>query len=141
MTEGLPRSPQPEEISNKRLEKLVTWTREVSQPVQGLLVPVNGETDSALSFWVCNKARPGEVLGVRTEEEPGEGLKGKEWLESVGPIELVETQGDFVEREEMRWASFLNISIVKDYALVGSRTRPLELLTLHHNLFSIDICC
>lgn len=91
MKEGLIPSQQPENISNKKLKTLVDWTREVSKPVQGLLVPVSGGTDSALSFWVCNKARPGEVLGVHTAEEDGEGLRAKEWFESVGPIELVET--------------------------------------------------
>ncbi len=111
--------------SIKTLETLVDWTREVSQPVQGLLVPVSGGTDSALAFWVCTQARPGEVLGVHTDNEP---LRGREWFESKGKLEIVETPGLEAEIEEMRWARFLNMNIVKDYGLVGSRTRTEDLM-------------
>lgn len=109
---------------DQKLDTLVKWVRETSKPVRGLLVPVSGGTDIALCFWICSQARPGEVLGVYT----GEILRSKEWFNSLGKVMVVDTPGDLKEVEEMRWARFLAISIVREYGLVGSRTRTEDLL-------------
>jgi len=108
----------------KKLEKIVQWTKEASKSVSGLLVPVSGGTDSALSFWVCSQARPGEVLGVHTQGP----LRAKEWFESLGEVVTVDTPGNIFEAEEMRWAKFLYMSREREYGLVGNRTRTEDLL-------------
>ncbi len=113
-----------QEIPDPRLGKIVDFVKDVSKPVDGLLVPVSGGTDSALTFWICTQAVPGKVLGVYA----GEDLRGKEWFESRGKIVRVETPGEEREVEEMRWARFLSMSKIRDFALVGSRTKTEDLL-------------
>jgi len=88
------------------------------------LVPISGGTDSALTYYICAKAKPGDVVGVYR----GERLRAKDWFESLGKVLTVDAPGEFREQEEMRWARFLTISIIREYGLVGSRTRTEDLL-------------
>jgi NH3-dependent NAD+ synthetase len=107
-----------------RLKALVEWIRRTAAPAKGLLVPVSGGSDSALGFWLCMLAFPGKTIAVHA----GGNLRRQDWFTSVGPVAFVETPGDFKEREEMRWARFLALSLERRYWLVGSRNRTEDLL-------------
>ena len=102
-----------------RLRSLVSWVRETAEPSKGLVIPVSGGSDSALCFWICRQAWPDKTIAVHAGRE----LRSKEWLEKTGAVEYTIAPGEHDEREEMRWARFLSMSLAKGYWLVGSRNR------------------
>ena len=104
---------------SKIVERLIEWIRTSAEPAQGLLIPMSGGSDSAVCFWLCSKAFPEKTIGVHA----GHALRCKEWFEGVGRVEYTDTPGEYLEREEMRWARFLSMSLTRRYWLVGSRNR------------------
>ncbi len=102
-----------------QLDNLTAWIRQTAANSNGLLIPVSGGSDSALCFWLCNRALPGRVVGVYAGKE----LRSVDWFRSVGQVEFTDTPGRREEREEMRWARFLAMSLARSYWLVGSRNR------------------
>ena len=101
------------------IETLTGWIAATAAKANGLLIPVSGGSDSALCFWLCNRALPGRVVGVYA----GTDLRRAGWFRSVGQVEFTETPGRHEEREEMRWARFLSMSLARGFWLVGSRNR------------------
>lgn len=101
----------------KKLETLIAWIRETAAPARGLLVPVSGGTDSALTFWLCNQAYPEKTLGVHI----GTDLPHANWFKLQGRVERLP---QVVNEDDIgRWARFLRLSIAGDRWLVGSRNR------------------
>ncbi len=116
---------------HRRIVGLINWISHTSFEANELLVPVSGGSDSALNFWFCCQTfgkkigiGGGKVVGVHA----GKNLRAREWFESVGPIKYVETPGEYAEREEMRWARFLAMSLERRSWLVGSRNRTEDML-------------
>jgi NH3-dependent NAD+ synthetase len=107
-----------------RLKALVEWIHHSAASAKGLLVPVSGGSDSALCFWLCMQAYPQKTIAVHA----GGALRRQDWFTSVGPVEFVETPGNYAEREEMRWARFLALGLERSLWLVGSRNRTEDLL-------------
>lgn len=103
----------------EKIKKLVRWIRETAEPAHGLLVPVSGGSDSALCFWLCSQTFPEKTVAVHA----GTDLRAKKWFARTGTIEYIDTPGEYTEREEMRWARFLSMSLARGFWLVGSRNR------------------
>ncbi len=102
-----------------RIARLLDWIRSVAGSARGLLIPVSGGSDSALCFWMCSQVFPDKTVAVHA----GDRLRAREWFERTGAIEYVSTPGEYDEREEMRWARFLAMSLARGFWLVGSRNR------------------
>jgi NH3-dependent NAD+ synthetase len=107
-----------------RVDALTEWIRETAAPASKLLIPVSGGSDSALIFWLCQRAYPEKAIAIHAGHE----LQSRAWFESIGPVEYVDTPGEHSEREEMRWARFLSRSLALSAWLVGSRNRTEDLL-------------
>lgn len=101
----------------EKLKRLIGWIRETAAPARGLLVPVSGGTDSALTFWLCAQAYPEKLMAVHV----GTDLPHAAWFRIHGRVErLPDVAG---EDDIGRWARFLRLSIAGDRWLVGSRNR------------------
>src|SRR5690348_2125871 len=101
----------------EKLLALADAVRTAAAPAKGLLVPVSGGTDSALTFWLCAQAFPEKTLGVFV----GAALPHAGWFDGIGRVErLPAVEG---EDDIGRWARFLRMSIAQDRWLVGSRNR------------------
>jgi len=102
---------------DERIQRLIDSIRETAAPARGLLVPVSGGTDSALTYWLCAQAFPEKTLAVHIGTE----LPHAAWFRIHGRVErLPEVVG---EDDIARWARFLRLSIAGDRWLVGSRNR------------------
>jgi len=100
-----------------KLQRLIDSIRETAAPARGLLVPVSGGTDSALTFWLCAQAFPEKVMAVHV----GTDLPHAEWFKIFGRVERLPS---VVGEDDIgRWARFLRLSIAGDRWLVGSRNR------------------
>ncbi len=108
----------------EKIDTLLKWIECVAVSANGLFIPVSGGSDSALCFWLCAKVFPKKTVAVHA----GSNLRGAEWFANVGAVEGVETPGAYEEREEMRWARFLSMSLARHAWLVGSRNRTEQLL-------------
>lgn len=100
-----------------KLQTLIDDIREKAVPARGLLVPISGGTDSALTFWLCAQAFPEKVMAVHVGTE----LPHAAWFKIFGRVErlpMVVSEDDIG-----RWARFLRLSIAGDRWLVGSRNR------------------
>ncbi len=109
-----------------RLETIIAWIRREACEARGLLVPISGGSDSALAFWLCRQAFPKKTVGVHAGSPAT--LRCAEWFAKTGPIEFVKTPGRHAEREEMRWARCLAMSLARKAWLVGTRNRTEDLL-------------
>lgn len=112
-----------------QLENLADWVRESAAPASGLLVPLSGGSDSALIFWLLNRAFAGsktKVVGVHI----GANLRCREWFESVGTVRLVNMPAmtDDDNAEVVRWAKVQSLCVKEGRWLVGSRNRTEEAL-------------
>lgn len=107
------------EYMSEPIKKLISWIRDSAASAHTLLVPVSGGSDSAFCFWLCSNAFPEKTIGVHA----GRSLRRRDWFESCGNIEYIDIPGEYSEREEMRWARFLALSIHHRAWLVGSRNR------------------
>lgn len=99
--------------------QLIDAIRVASAGAAGLLVPVSGGSDSALCFWLCSQAFPEKTVAVHA----GTSLREEAWFRATGHLEVVDTPGEHLEREEMRWARFLAAALAGSAWLVGSRNR------------------
>lgn len=108
------------------LDAVDAWIREAAAPAQALLVPVSGGSDSALAFALCTCAFPGKTRAVHAGTRAT--LRCADWFGDIGPIEFVDVPGAHGEREEMRWARFLAMSLARRAWLVGGRNRTEHVL-------------
>lgn len=101
------------------LTKIVEWIRSKVPANLGILVPVSGGSDSALCWWLCNKALPKRTLGVFS----GNGLRREDWFRKFGELRFIEAPISGKNPEIVRWADFLALSIQERKVLVGTRNR------------------
>ncbi len=109
--------------ADNRLKQLESWLVQHVPADYDLLVPVSGGSDSALSFWLCNKALPGRVKGVFS----GISLREKQWFEEQGPVMYLKPQAS-TNPEVERWAQFHMLALQERRILVGSRNRTEDCL-------------
>lgn len=109
---------------DNRLQKLIAWIRQSAAPAKGLLVPVSGGSDSALSFYLCSKAFPDKTVAVHA----GEDLRCRSWFEAIGTVHLIAAPSGDDNPEIMRWAKFMSKSHKERRWLVGSRNRSEDTL-------------
>ncbi|HTK59983.1 MAG TPA: hypothetical protein VL283_02150 [Candidatus Baltobacteraceae bacterium] len=100
-----------------KLQRLIDWIRETASPARGLLVPVSGGTDSALTYWLCAQAYPEKTLAVHVGTE----LPHAAWFRIHGRVERLPAV--LGEDDIARWARFLRLAIAGDRWLIGSRNR------------------
>src|SRR6186713_188315 len=101
------------------IKDLIEAIRGTAAEAGGLLVPVSGGSDSALCFWLCCQACPQKTVAVHA----GTAIREEAWFRATGRLEIVDTPGEHLEREEMRWARFLAAALAGSAWLVGSRNR------------------
>lgn len=107
--------------ASKSIAVIVAWIRLKCEHAAGLLVPISGGSDSALTFWLCAQASPDKTLAVFVGE-PDE-LRGRDWFESVGQVRYVRIADGPDNPEALRWARFISICLQKRYWLFGTRNR------------------
>lgn len=103
----------------QKINILVAWIKKNTPKQHGLLVPISGGSDSALVFWLCNKALPKKTLGVFA----GKHIRAEEWFASVGKIKKITPPRNNENVEVMRWAKFLELNLKEKRVLVGTRNR------------------
>lgn len=103
----------------QKINILVSWIKKNAPKRHGLLVPVSGGSDSALVFWLCNKALPNRTLGVFA----GKHIRAEEWFASVGKIKKITSPPNNKNVEVVRWAKFLELNLKEKRVLVGTRNR------------------
>ena len=111
---------EPEET----IEQITQWIRKIIPLQLGILVPVSGGTDSALAFWLCNRALPQKTIGVFS----GENLRCEEWFAEYGQIKKISVSQHSENPEINRWASFLLLALRENRVLVGTRNRTEDIL-------------
>ena len=104
---------------NKKISTLLDWIRKTTPKKHGLLVPISGGSDSALAFWLCNKALPKKTLGVFA----GKHIRAEEWFASVGKVKKITSPKNNGNIEVMRWAKFMELNLKEKRVLVGTRNR------------------
>ena len=113
----------------QKIDKLIHWIRKTTPKEHGLLVPISGGSDSALMFWLCNKALPKKTLGVfarsaaASDGRAGKHIRAEEWFASVGKIKKIKPPEASENIEVMRWAKFLEMNLKEKRVLVGTRNR------------------
>lgn len=103
--------------NQKTIATLISWLENNAPDGHGLLVPISGGSDSALSFWLCNQAVKDRTLGVYI----GTQLRQREWFESLGNVQLDDFEVTGNNPEVQRWAHFLTLSLQENRVLTGSR--------------------
>lgn len=108
------------------IQQITYWLRNIIPPELGILVPISGGTDSALAFWLCNRALPQKTIGVFS----GINLRCEDWFREHGEIKKISaTDTAHSDNPEInRWASFLVISLRENKVLVGTRNRTEDVL-------------
>lgn len=101
----------------KTIALLISWLESNIPDGQGLLVPISGGSDSALSFWLCNQTLKNRTKGVYI----GTRLRQRDWFESLGTVQLDDFEVHGKNPEVERWAHFLTLSLQEDRVLTGSR--------------------
>jgi len=112
-----------------RLKVLINWIRKVCEPATGLLIPISGGSDSALTFWLCAQACPEKTLGIYI----GKNLRCAEWFERVRMVVYCNLSYDFAahdgqgfipgDPEVLRWAFFQSLCSQQRRWLISSRNR------------------
>lgn len=109
----------------KTVEKLVAWIRANTPKGSQVLIPVSGGSDSALAFWLYNRAIPARTKAVFC----GTDLRAKEWFEKTGKVHYSDLKIKNGENAEIeRWAHFLTLAVQEGRILVGSRNRTEDTL-------------
>lgn len=107
-------------------EQITCWLRNIIPPELGVLVPISGGTDSALAFWLCNRALPKKTLGVFS----GINLRCENWFTKYGEIRKI-SAADTAHSDNPeinRWASFLLMALRENKVLVGTRNHTEDVL-------------
>jgi NH3-dependent NAD+ synthetase len=112
--------------TDRRLTRLIPWIQETTEEpgFRCLLVPVSGGSDSALCFWLCAQARPGQAVAAFAGSE----LRCRDWFEALGPVRFLPGPPPDAHPEAARWAAILAFTLGARGWLVGSRTRTEEVL-------------
>lgn len=110
--------------NQKTIEALVAWIKDVTPKGAKILIPISGGSDSALCYWLYNRALPGQVEGVFI----GTSLRAKTWFEQNGVVRYSDLTVTGPSPEIERWAHFLTLSIQESMVLVGSRNRTEDTL-------------
>lgn len=103
--------------NQKTIDGLLRWLKNNIPDGHGLLVPVSGGSDSALSFWLCNQTLKDRTKGVYI----GTQLRQREWFDSLGTVQLDDFEVTGKNPEIQRWAHFLTLSLQENRVLTGSR--------------------
>lgn len=106
------------------IDGLLDWIQAVTPADAKVLIPVSGGSDSALCFWLYNKALPGRVEGIYI----GTDLRAKQWFEQHGNVRYASLAMAGPNPEIERWAHFLTLSVQENLILVGSRNRTEDTL-------------
>ncbi|HXK37498.1 MAG TPA: hypothetical protein VJ579_00300 [Candidatus Paceibacterota bacterium] len=103
----------------KTIDTLIAWLAEKIPAGGGILVPVSGGSDSALSFWLSAQKLKAQTKAVYI----GENLRNKEWFDMLGAVSLDTVDFGKNNPEVGRWAYFLTLCLEENRVLVGSRNR------------------
>lgn len=106
------------------LSEIERWIRRKVPVLFGIALPVSGGSDSALCWWLCNRALPGKVLGIFA----GKDLRREDWFRKFGALRLIEAPTFTDSPEIARWSEFLTISIKENLVLFGTRNRTEDVL-------------
>ncbi len=109
---------------DKRLHMLIDWVGETASKANGLVVPVSGGSDSALTFFILNQAYPTKTLGVYA----GENLRARQWFEKTGKVSFMPLDAGGRNPEVARMAMFLSLALKEQRWLVGTRNRSEDTL-------------
>lgn len=101
----------------KTITALISWLEANVPDEHGLVIPISGGSDSALSFWLCNQTLTDKTKGVFI----GTQLRQQEWFEAVGNVQLDDFEVYGKSPEVQRWAHFLTLSLQENRVLTGSR--------------------
>lgn len=101
------------------IDQLVRWVSEVAQNAPGLVVPVSGGSDGALTLWVCAQALPDKTSALHF----GSNLRARGWFESVAPVEFQRIPEGPSDPEALRWALTASFCRQRQRWPVGSRNR------------------
>lgn len=102
-----------------RLTFLKQWIANTAKPAKGLLVPVSGGTDSALTFYLLSQVYPQKTLGIFI----GENLRAKEWFCKIGSMMFPLVPSDWKYPEVERNAMFQKVASSEGRWLTGTRNR------------------
>jgi NH3-dependent NAD+ synthetase len=116
-------------LMEERLAVLKKWISETVPPHLGVIIPVSGGTDSALTFWLYNQVFPDRTVGVFF----GSKLRSRAWFESVGTIRQIELTVSPHDPETTRWLHILNTAIKESRILVGTRNKTEQYLGAYSN--------
>jgi NH3-dependent NAD+ synthetase len=108
----------------KTVDALLAWIQQTTPDNARVLVPVSGGSDSALCFWLYNKALPGRVEGVCI----GASLRAQQWFEQTGTVRFISLDTTGPNPEIQRWSQLLTLSIQENLILAGSRNRTEDIL-------------
>jgi NH3-dependent NAD+ synthetase len=101
------------------LTELRNWVKPTAAQANGLLVPISGGSDSALTFHILNAVYPDKTLGVFV----GNDLRAREWFESEGKIRFLPALASRQHAEVERNAIFQKLALDENRWLVGTRNR------------------
>ena len=107
-----------------RLESIIGWIQDVIGPERKAVVPVSGGSDSALGFWLCERALPGRAVAVYI----GEDLPHRAWFEAIGTVHLLPVNAGRGEPDALRWAATISHAHGLRARLIGSRNRTEDVL-------------
>ncbi|MBX9670113.1 MAG: hypothetical protein K2X93_21110 [Candidatus Obscuribacterales bacterium] len=103
---------------NTKVEVLEQWIRCNAKAANGLLIPVSGGSDGALTFALHSRVYPEKTVAVYAGTE----LRARGWFESIGPVRFIEQfDGEFAELD--RFTQFQKLCKRENRWLVGTRNR------------------
>lgn len=112
-----------------QIATLVDWIRKSVPENLGVIIPVSGGTDSALTFWLYNQIIPEHTVGIFFGTE----LRSREWFESVGTVRQVTLSVSENDPETARWLYALNVAIKETRILIGTRNKTEHYLGAYSN--------
>jgi NH3-dependent NAD+ synthetase len=113
----------------EKLAILRKWIGETVPPHLGVIIPVSGGTDSALTFWLYNQVLPERTVGVFF----GSNLRSQEWFESIGKIRYVTPPLSEYDPKTTRWLHVLHSALSESRILIGTRNKTENYLGAYSN--------
>lgn len=113
----------------EKITALTAWIKHTVPPHLGVIIPVSGGTDSALTFWLYNQILPERTVGIFF----GSNLRSREWFESVGTIRYITPQMSEYDPETTRWLHVLHTALTESRILVGTRNKTENYLGAYSN--------
>lgn len=118
------------------VDRLIDWLAETTLDANGLLVPVSGGSDGALTLWLCQQAFPARTRGIYF----GTDLRHHEWFESVTTIYVEAEPPAWIEAEAYRWSRIHTLCVTERYWPTGSRNRTETVLGTYSRPSLIATC-